>query len=104
MCALPDGEDKEGLAVELREGIVAGSADVNIMTKLDCRQCVSEERITKWVTEEAQRSLANGWSEAQVKAITECTARTLIGDLRSKPELGDIVRDRYNSALSACAK
>jgi hypothetical protein len=75
----------------------------NIMTKLDCRQCVSDERITKWVTEEAQRSLANGWSGAQVKAITECTARTLIGDLRSEPEFGDIAK-RYNLALSTCTK
>jgi hypothetical protein len=35
MCALPDGADKERLAAALRDGILPGSADVNIMTKLD---------------------------------------------------------------------
>jgi hypothetical protein len=75
----------------------------NIIPKLDCSKCISEERITKWVTDSIRKSVS-GYSEPQVKAITACTARTLINDLQAKPEMGDIGRARYGAALVACTK
>jgi hypothetical protein len=36
MLETPEGEEKEHLQQELRDAVVSGSIDVNIMTKLDC--------------------------------------------------------------------
>ena len=77
---------------------------VNFVAKLDCRKCVAEERVTRWVSTEMRKGMANGWTAAKAESMTQCVSRKLIADLRTQPAMGDPVRDRYNPAYQACNK
>jgi hypothetical protein len=68
---------------------------VNIVYELDVRHCVLEDKVIKWA-----KDTANSHGATQ---IADCIGRTMVQNLRTKPEMGDISRAGYNDAVTACS-
>lgn len=68
---------------------------VNLLVgdKLDCSDCISDERITTWVTSSSHAG----------PSLIACISRTMSASLRAKPYVGEI-QQLYNLAVTSCNK
>lgn len=55
---------------------------------LYCNECISDDRLTKWVQSRIRASLV-GFTEAQVSAMADCTAKNFLTNFRAKPYVND---------------
>lgn len=74
--------------------------------KLPCTECLDDTRLTKYATDQVQRSLANviaqkGASDPSVTRTTSCAVSRFVADFRAKPYVGGI-EGWMNNAISTC--
>lgn len=74
----------------------------NLVLGVDCSECISDERISKWAAAEAMKNFVR-YPDADKKYLTECVSRTFLSSFRAKPYLGSAVAYR-NGAMESCGK
>lgn len=72
MLETQDSAEKERIAAELREGVVAGSIDVNIMTKLDCERFANGEKLPSEYSD--AKAALRGFALSDVRGAIVCSA------------------------------
>jgi hypothetical protein len=70
---------------------------------LYCTECISDARITKWVQSSLRASLGKGFTEAQITATSDCTAKNFLTNFRAKPYLID-ERAVWTLSVGPCEK
>jgi len=74
--------------------------------KLPCTECLDDTRLSKYATEQVNKSLANviaqkGSSAPSVTRTTSCAVARFVADFRAKPYVGGI-QGWMNNAISTC--
>jgi hypothetical protein len=70
---------------------------------LHCTECISDARIGKWVQSSIRASLGKGFTEAQITATSDCTAKNFLTNFRAKPYLID-ERAVWTLSVGPCEK
>ena len=70
--------------------------------KLDCSKCLTDEKLTKWASEQMRIHNA-ALPAAQVKTFYDCVTRTFVTSFKGNRYVSD-VRRVYNQAVVACNK
>ncbi len=86
----------------LRGSVVTPPPLINVIGagNLNCSQCLTDDRIMKWVAEQARPGLT-GVSPARSQKIIDCASKAMATRLKAQPDL-QLVRPFYDQALVAC--
>ncbi|HYL36046.1 MAG TPA: hypothetical protein VEV17_09055 [Bryobacteraceae bacterium] len=85
-----------------RGSVATPSPLINVIGagNLNCSQCLTDDKIMRWVAEQARPGLT-GVSPARSQKITDCASKAMATRLKAQPDL-QLVRPFYDQALVAC--
>jgi hypothetical protein len=71
--------------------------------QLNCSECISDERISKWAAAQTIKSLSPDYPDADKKFMTRCVSRSFLANFRAKPYVS-WERDHWIQAGQSCRK
>jgi hypothetical protein len=75
---------------------------VAVGEELNCSECISDERISKWAAAEGIKTFST-FPDSDKKYLTECVSRSFLASFRAKPYVS-WERSHYIQAVESCGK